>query len=98
MKTGLWFEIFCLFFNFLLDNSLGQRPCWIISWAMLDDLGSLDQWILPLGQWAFGSRRVEGMLNIFPLLSPPSPLWASVDVCPVKASIRGIAPQFTKYF
>ena len=36
------------FFNFLLDNSLGQWPCWKISWAMLDDLGSLDQWILPL--------------------------------------------------
>ena len=44
IKTGCWFDIFCIFFNFLLDNSLGQLPCWTISCAMFDDLGSLDQW------------------------------------------------------
>ena len=39
----------CVFFNFLAENALGQWPSWTISCAMLDDLGLLDQWIMPLG-------------------------------------------------
>ena len=59
MNKLLKMTFYCLFYQFIvgkfsgpmamLDNFMGHVGQWTILWAMLDDLGSLDQWILPLG-------------------------------------------------
>ena len=42
-------KLFLIFFKIYAGQMFVPGPGWIILWAMLDDLGPVDQWILPLG-------------------------------------------------